>query len=240
MRDAKTIATRIPADKKVFEGFPYLVTRIVDALHHVLLLPRSWDAEQLIAVAQKQVRANKLPTCLVLAGDLCVYLREDGRSFRSNSVPLSPNIALEKLLPAEPVPESDELAIRRMELILREESRRGDGGSFIMGDLTKGGRLPTPEEEERLAGTHAGNVPNGLLPCPCCGEWRGECFDSLLRELVVRVHCLCENDNRCAACGELLHCRKLNANHFDPLDGKICHTPAFCGFHHRCKVKTEA
>jgi hypothetical protein len=121
-----------------------------------------------------------------------------------------------------------------MRLVLMEEARCKEANTYILGDVTKGGRLPTADEEERLAGMHADNVPRGLWPCPRCGEWRGECLDTLIRELVVRVHCLCENDNRCAACGELLHTRKLNANHFDPADGKIWHTPAFAALGHRC------
>jgi hypothetical protein len=58
----------------------------------------------------------------------------------------------------------------------------------MFGDLTKGGRVPTPEETERLAGTHAGGVPLRLLPCLERGEWRGECFDTLCIELEVRAH----------------------------------------------------
>ena len=123
-----------------------------------------------------------------------------------------------------------------MQLILREEAQfSGEALTIIMGDLAKDGRPPTEEEEDRLAGMHCDGVPKGLLPCPNCGEWRGECFDTLCRQLVVRVCCACENDNRCAACGELLYSRKLNANYFDPVDGKIWHTPGFSGLDHRCK-----
>jgi hypothetical protein len=98
-----------------------------------------------------------------------------------------------------------------MKLILREEAQLSrEGTTILTGDLTKGGRRAAPEEEERLAGTHADGIPKGLLPCTVCGEWRGECFDTLLPQLVVRVCCACENDNRCTACGELLGSRKLN------------------------------
>jgi hypothetical protein len=155
-----------------------------------------------------------------LGENLCMYFLEEGTGCQSSNAPHSPRIASGKLAPAELISDSRELAIRRMKLILREEAQCGEATTFIMGDLTKGGRFPTPDEKERLAGTHAGNVPKGLWPCPRCGEWRGECFDTLLRELIVRVHCPCENDNLCAACGERLHSRKLNANYFDPADGK--------------------
>jgi len=228
----------LPSDEvPVFDGFPYLATRIVDSLHHILLLPRSWDIDHLIAFAQKQVRANRLPACLTLTESLCIYFREDGDAWQSNNVPRSATVTSGKLEPAEPIPDSAELAIRQMKLILREEAGNEGETAYILGDLTKAGRFPTPVEEERLAGTHAGNVPKGLWPCPRCGEWRGECFDTFIRELIVRVHCVCENDNLCAGCGERLHSRKLNANHFEPADGKIWHTPAFSGFHHRCAIK---
>ncbi len=236
MSDTSTAITSAPVDRApAFEGFPYLVTRIVSSLHHIILLPRSWDIQRLVDFAQKQVRANKLPTCLAFANDLCVYFQEDGSGYRSTDVPHGARIASEELAPAEPVPITEELAVRRMELILWEESQCGEGTTIIMGDLTKGGRMPTPEEEERLAGTHSGGVPKGLLPCPRCGEWRGECFDTLNRCLVVRVHCRCENDDRCADCGELLHERKLNANYFDPADKHIWHVPGFSAFSHRCR-----
>jgi hypothetical protein len=51
---------------------------------------------------------------------------------------------------------------------------------------------------------------------------------------VMRVHCLCENDNRCAACGGLLNARELNANYFEKSDGQIWHVPGFSGLSHRC------
>jgi hypothetical protein len=48
------------------------------------------------------------------------------------------------------------------------------------------------------------------------------------------VHCRCANDNRCAACGDLLHESKLNANTYNEVDGQIWHTPGFSGFGHVC------
>ena len=118
-----TNASLLANESPVFQGFPYLVTSIVPSLHHILLLPPAWDIERLIAFAQKQVRANKLPTCLVLAGNQCIHLNEDGSGFRSSNIPCRSDIVSEKLAPTEPVPESEEPAIRRMELILREESQ---------------------------------------------------------------------------------------------------------------------
>jgi hypothetical protein len=223
---------------RAFEGFPYLATRLVSLLHHIVLLPRSWQPEQLLGIARRQAQANCLPTCLVLAGDVCVYFGEDGGAYRSAEIPCGAYVVSKKLAPAEPIPESAELAERQRELVLFEEAQRGNlGTGYLLGDLTKGGRPPTPDEEDRLAGTHAGGIPRGLLPCLVCGEWRGNCFDTTHRELIVRVCCTCENDNRCARCDGLLYSRKLNANYFDLSDLKIWHVPGFSGLDHRCPKK---
>ena len=50
----------------------------------------------------------------------------------------------------------------------------------------------------------------------------------------MRVHCRCENANRCAACGELLYERRLDANYYDLADDEVMHVPGFCGLRHRC------
>jgi len=127
-------------------------------------------------------------------------------------------------------------ARNRKQLTLFEEAQHhGPGTKFILGDITKGGRLPTLEEEKGLAGTHADGVPRGLLPCPVCGEWRGDCFDTPYQELVVTVCCVCQNVNRCARCRELIYERKLNANYFELADRTIWHVPGFSGLHHRCR-----
>lgn len=222
---------------RAFGGFPYLATRLVSSLFHIILLPRDWPLEHVLGLglAQRQAMANHLPTYLVLARDLCVYFREDGQAYRWSEIPRDGYLTWEKLAPVDPIPESPDLSARRLELTLFEEAQhQGSGTATILGDITKGGRLPTPDEEDRLVGTHADVVPRRLLPCPVCGEWRGECFDTLCQELVVTVCCVCQNDNRCARCGELLYERRLSANYFDLADRKIWHVPGFSGLHHRC------
>jgi hypothetical protein len=109
-----------------------------------------------------------------------------------------------------------------------------DGYSF--GDLTKGGHAASADELARLAGAGPDGVPRGLERCPACGEWRGTCLDPSPRFAgqVMTVHCRCANDNRCAACGLLLYERKLNANYYNPRDGRIWHVPGFSGLGHRC------
>src|SRR2546426_6130422 len=48
------------------------------------------------------------------------------------------------------------------------------------------------------------SVPMGLVVCADCGFWKGECLDpnAEFRGKVMRVHCGCDNWNRCAARSE--------------------------------------
>ena len=55
---------------RAFEGFPYLATRLVSLLHHIMLLPRSWQAEQLLGFARRQAQANCLPTSDLIPGSV--------------------------------------------------------------------------------------------------------------------------------------------------------------------------
>ena len=68
------------------------------------------------------------------------------------------------------------------------------------------------------------------------GSGRGRCLDPSPTFVckVMTVHCGCQNDNRCAACGESLYARKLNANYYNAGDGQIWHVPGLSGFRHRC------
>jgi hypothetical protein len=59
--------------------------------------------------------------------------------------------------------------------------------------------------------------------------------ESELRRQVMRVHCRCENHNRCARCGEQLAKRRLNANYYRESDRQIWHVPGFRGLSHRCR-----
>jgi hypothetical protein len=54
----------------------------------------------------------------------------------------------------------------------------------------------------------------------------------------MRVHCRCDNWNRCARCGETLAEWRLNANYYDPMDNTIWHVPGFCGLSHTCRDVT--
>ena len=107
---------------------------------------------------------------------------------------------------------------------------------FIVGDLSKGGRDATEIELRTLAGRQRGGVPVGLVQCGDCGGWRGECLDPSPQFVgkVMRVCCRCENENRCARCGERLHWSRLNANYYDLQADAVVHVAGFSGLSHRC------
>jgi hypothetical protein len=110
------------------------------------------------------------------------------------------------------------------------------GVNAVLGDTTKGGRKPSETETRSLTGRQRHGVPLGLKQCARCREWRGECIDPnpLIGGLVVRVHCLCENRNLCARCGERFCERKVNANYYCEQDGTVWHVPGFSALKHRC------
>jgi hypothetical protein len=219
----------------VFGSFPYLATRLVPALYHLSLLPGSFEPELLRHLAQRQVAANKLPTCLVFGSDDCLYYEIDGTEFRTDAIPHGGFVVSGKLRLCVEFENDDEWQIRQKLLAAYVDARSRAGG-YILGDSTKGGHDATPDEQLRLAGVRTGGVPRGLNECPTCGEWTGQCLDPnpVFKGKVMRVQCLCENDNRCAACGGPLHVHKLNANFFQKSDGQIWHVPGFCGLSHRC------
>jgi hypothetical protein len=209
----------------VFGGFPYLATHVVPALFHLFLLPRSFQPELLLQITRQQVATNQLPACLVFGAGDCLYCKIDGTEFRSGEIPWGGHTTFGQLRLCAEFENDDELQVRHRFLAAYVDSRTR-AGVFIHGDLTKGGRDASPDEQLRLAGVQTGGSPRGLSQCPTCGEFKGR---------VMRVHCVCENHNRCAACGDLLDARKLNANYFEKSDGQIWHVPGYCGFAHNCE-----
>lgn len=232
-------ATASPTDlltSRPFDSFPYVLTRVVPALYHVILLPEVLGDEEAEAFARQQAAANRLPTCLVLSAVEARYVTPDGRVSRSAAIPRGGILVADRLKPCRRVPETPALARRREQLAAVLAEQRQDGVMF--GDLTKGGRKATYEESVLFAGVQRGGVPRGLTECAGCGRWRGHCLDPSpqFQGMLVTVHCRCDNDNRCAACGALLYPWKLNANYYRETDHQVWHVPGFCGFSHRCEV----
>jgi hypothetical protein len=225
----------------LFEGFPYLVTRVVPAMYHLILLPMTASELELVLLARTQWRANRLETCLVTGADRARFISADGRDALAQTPPRGGTLVTGCLKRARPFADTLELWARQHRLdAIVEACRRKDG--YMFGDLTKGGRDATPDEVGRLAGTGPEGRPRGLECCQACEEWRGRCLDPspVFPWKVMTVHRRCQNDNRCAACGGTLYERKFNANYFQPSDGHIWHVPGFCSFSHRCPTPIGA
>jgi hypothetical protein len=214
-----------------FDGFPYLATRIVPALIHIIALPRDLTTNNLLELARWQVGANQLDTCLVLSGRSAIYLDADGTESRAADIPTGVLLG-QRLQACCDFPKTPDLAARAKALHELQESQ--PRGGCMMGDLTKGGRPATPEEQRRLAGKQPNGAPVGLVQCDVCGLFRGQCLDPnpVFRGRLMTVCCRCQNRNLCARCGRPLHEFKLNANCYE--NGGIWHVPGFSGLSHKC------
>ena len=218
-----------------FDGFPYLNTRLVPSLYHITLLPADAPEGALRNLARRQADANRLDTCLVLGAERAVFFWADGRIQPSQITPRGGTLLANRLTLPVDLLDTDEIRLRqaRLNRLVESDCRKG---TYIFGNLAKGGRTATEMELVGLNGLEADGMPRGLQQCRRCNDWCGECLDSNkeFRGMVMTVHCLCANHNRCARCGAQLYARRLNANFYDPRDGGIWHVPGFCGLSHRC------
>ncbi len=215
----------------LFDGFPYLITRVVEAMRHIIVLPADRDEASLRRLAELQVTANRLQTCLVLSPERAVFYTSDGKADGEGSAPRGGIFVTGKLQPVEDFEETVELLARRRRL---EEfvEENGQTGFMACGARTSR-RRATPEELESLAGIGPDGVPRGLAACPDCGEYRGLSLGTdAAAGWVATVYCRCENHNRCARCGGPLAPRRLNGHVFE--NGQAWHVPAFSGFSHVC------
>lgn len=221
-----------------FDGYPYLVTRIGhSALRDIELLPADWSRERLLDLTRRQAIANQFETCLCLGPTESVFVEPDGTSSESAFNPTG--IWLVNRLPlAEPIPDTPELAARHERLEAFVKSLHPSGN--MVGDRLEGGRAATREEFVRLRGRDAHGIPIGLDRCPTCQRFAGDYLaikgegNGDMTPRVLRVHCACENHNRCARCGEPLAESRLSAYEFNEEDGKVWYAPAFMGLDHRC------
>jgi hypothetical protein len=221
-----------------FTGYPYLVTRIGrTALRNVVLLPSEWPRARLVDLARRQVRANRLEACLCLGPRESVYVHTSGTTSDSEHIPIGV-VVVDKLALAEPIPETPELAARRDRLEAFAKAQHPTG--YLVGDGLEGGRLATARDAERLEGRDEHGIPIGLTRCGTCGQYCGDCLalkgegngDKTPR--VIRVHCACENHNRCARCSEALAASRLSAYSFDERRKKVMYAAAYMGLSHRC------
>jgi len=219
----------------VFNGFPYLVTRIVAGLYHLTVLPSELDEGVLVEVGRAQTAANQLQIAVALSRESAVYFGLDGSVAIAHEPPWGGRVIAERLVTPNAFRSTADFRARQQALaeLVRKDSLRG---GFMLGDLTKGGRPATPRERRDLAGWNEEGSPRGLERCEVCGEWRGMCLDPAeqFRGHVMTVHCRCTNHNRCARCGDPLYERRLNANYFEQAHRTIWHVPGYCGLSHIC------
>lgn len=233
---------------------PYLIIRVAPSLFHVTILPAHLGDPDLSAIARAQVRANNLDARLVLAARQVLAVPVEAPEHVVADVPFarfnhwSSAPVINRLKTAYPLPTTEE-SLRRQAMLeaavatfsaRRAEILRQRGmlavAPYLVGDPGKGGREATPAELQGLAGRQGDGAPVGLVRCADCGGWRGECLDPSpqFQGKVVRVHCRCENHNRCARCGETFYRFRLNANHYDARLDVVVHVPGFCAMTHEC------
>ena len=232
-------APRIDVSKlPYFNGFPYLATRLASAVYNIMLLPAEWSRDAMWDFALRQAGANGLPVCLVRDADRGEYFDPDKGRTQLSGIPRAGILPPGDLVPVDPIPDSPELRARAEALREYRRERHGSDWVALIGDTKKAGREGSLDEWLRLREPQAGGVPAGLVRCAECGEWKGECLDNLPREVpwLVRVHCVCENRNRCAGCGGLLGERKLNGNEYDEDTGRVIHYGGFAALMHGCRA----
>jgi hypothetical protein len=222
-------------NQQPFEGFPFFVTRVVPGLYDIILLPADLDEVSLVSFSEHQACSNDLDACLVLSKDRGLWFTSGGGRLYSQHIPLGGILQANGLKACRDFCPSPELEERtsHLDVVVQEVRRRG---GFINGDQSHGGRPATDQELESLSGEGADGVPKGLDKCLTCGGWRGECLGTAenYKTSVLPVSCRCDNNNRCARCGNPLHEHKLNSNILEPSDGQIWYVPGFACFEHVC------
>lgn len=228
-----TLSAQSASPLPVIDG-PYLQIRLTSQLQQILPLPSAFSEDELLELARQQVAQNRLPTWLVLGDRQAVEFTRRGGKRRTTLLPTILAITPPILRAARTFDEWPDVHRRMIEL---ERIRAGNavGPSVISGNRREAGRRATSEDLIRLEGTQVGNVPRGLEQCPDCHSWRGECLDTnrLGGDWIIPVSCRCENDTRCAACGEQFYEWRVASNYL-AADGRIVHVAGFVALHHRC------
>jgi hypothetical protein len=223
-----------------FDGYPYLVTRIgQSALRHMALLPTNWPRGRLVGLARRQAEANRLETCLCIGPSDAVYFTPDGEAAESAIIPSGVPV-VEQLALAESVPETGEVMVRRDRLERYAKRLRPSTGCLV-GDGLEDGQPAAAPDIERLSGQEADGAPKGLSRCGRCRCLAGDYLalkgegNGNLTPRVIRVHCRCDNHNRCAGCGQTLADRRLSAYYYDERARSVRYVAAYVAFNHRCR-----
>ena len=139
------------------DAFPYLLTRLVPTLYHVLLVPEGMAPAEAAAAARQQAAANRLPTCLAFQPDEALYLDADGTETWTDAAPRGGNLVAGRLRPcAALAPAAGEAArVARLDAYVAAHRR----GGYLLGDLRKGGRPASAAERGAPRGRGAGRGP---------------------------------------------------------------------------------
>lgn len=231
-KDNSGVLRDVPCYLQLFDGFPYLSTRLSPAFYHITLLPQDRPDTSLWTLAASQTYLNCLPACLVLDYDSCHYFDENGHSIRSNEPPRGRIVAFGQLRLFREFVITTDWATRRNKL----RNFAGNPQTYLLRDLTEGGHSAAAKEARRLAEKQENWVPLGLVRCPRCSQWKGASLGPSpnFEDQVMPVYCLCGNNNLCAGSRRWLHGHTFNANYFIEADGKIWHVPGFSAFGHQC------
>src|SRR5207244_2201319 len=81
-----------------FDGFPYLITRVVGCMFHIIPLPKDLPATRLREVARGQASANRLDTCLLLDAGLSLFIDASGYEHLADGIPKGGIIVVGKLV----------------------------------------------------------------------------------------------------------------------------------------------
>ncbi len=229
----------IPRRPLVFDGYPYLLVEILGPMRHLTALPSGRPRADLFWLASAQTERNRFASILALSESSAVRFEPSGRVELSPIPPYAGLAICDRLQTAAEFASDPELVSRQGALRKFVEQNRGRG--YFVGNKRWLGRNAAEDELTFFRGKQAGGVPNGLRRCPSCGEWRGRCLDPnpAYADLIMPVHCRCENDTRCARCGRPFGERKLNALHYRPEDGQLWFSPGFMAFTHRCAERPQ-
>jgi hypothetical protein len=173
-----TQVQRVRVFPRAYVDTPYLVTRVVPTLSHIIPVTDSLDDSSLRSLARSQHQRNQLPTCLVLGARSCIYFDGHGAETASDHVPSGRIVVSEQLKPCVPLENTVWWEVKRTRLRAFVEEQRSAGTTgYLLGDVTKEGRQATAEELQLFAGRTPDGIPTGLSRCAVCADWKGTCLD---------------------------------------------------------------
>jgi hypothetical protein len=222
---AENNAKECPAGWRTFSSPPYVVTHLMPGVVSLVVLSAKFPLTEHLLALDRNVEMTRLPATLVW-DKRSLWTKEPWREINT-----TPDIPAARLWQVQGLPNT-------YKAIDSSERRRWCGinesdysfSESELGDLSTltDGRNATQEDVERLGGLGEDGVPKGLVRCPECKEFNGECLKTGAdgTDRVVYVYCRCRNDNRSPVDGSRLDERMLAAHYFDEASHRILYKPA--------------